>query len=136
LEYLNDELQAITWYEKAIAAFHHIGYPNCESRAYCNLGNVKMRLRDPSAMEEFEKSIALNPKNGTVYMNIGFTYYMISDPGDPRHEWALDALANAILADPVTYRPIVLSRLRSVGYTWKEDMQKIEERIAKKAYRF
>lgn len=131
-EYLCDYRQAAIWYEKAIAAFHQIGYQKRESRAHCNLGHVKMQSRDPSGMEEFNKAIALNPKNGTAHMNIGLTYYMVSNPGDERYEWAMDALADAVLADPDTYGPMILSRLRSISFTWKEDMLKIEVRAAKK----
>ena len=130
-EYLRDWKQAAVWYEQAINAFGQLGYPKRESRAHCNLGNVKMQSGDPTGIEEFEKAIALNPKNGTAHMNIGFTYYMISEPGDERYEMALDALAHAILADPEIYGPMVQARLRSVGYTWKEDIQRIAERMAK-----
>ena len=130
-EYLLDYRQAAIWYEKAVGSFHKNGYQKRESRARCNLGNVKMQSGDPTGIEEFEKAIALNPKNGTAHMNIGFTYYMISEPGDERYEMALDALAHAILADPEIYGPMVQARLRSVGYTWKEDIQRIAERIAK-----
>jgi tetratricopeptide (TPR) repeat protein len=131
-EYLMDWKQAAGHYEKAINAFDQIGYQKRESRACCNLGNVKMRMGDPSALEEFEKAIALNPKNGTAYINIGTTYYRISERGDPRFEKALDAFADAIVADPSTYGPIVTSRLRSIGYTWKEDLEDIMLRVASK----
>jgi len=131
-EYLMDWKQAAAYYEKAINAFAQIGYPKRESRAHCNLGKVKMHLRDPSAMEEFEKAIALNPKNGTAYINIGTAYYRISERGDSRFEQALDAFADAIVADPSTYGPIVASRLRSTGYTWKEDLEDITLRVASK----
>jgi tetratricopeptide (TPR) repeat protein len=131
-EYLMDWKQAAAYYEKAINAFEQIGYPKRESRAHCNLGNVKMRLRDPSAMEEFEKAIALNPKNGTAYINIGTIYYGISERGDPRFDQALDAFADAIVADPSAYGPIVTSRLRSIGYTWKEDLEDVTLRVASK----
>ena len=128
-EYLMDWKQAQVWYEKAINAFNQIGYQKRESRAHCNLGNVKMKMRDPSAMKEFEKAIALNPRNGTAHLNIGRIYYGISEPGDYRYERALDAFADAIVADPQTYGPMVISSLRSIGYTWKEDLEKITQRV-------
>jgi tetratricopeptide (TPR) repeat protein len=131
-EYLTDWKQAAAYYEKAFSAFAQIGYRKRESRAHCNLGNVKMQLRDPSAMEEFKKAIALNPKNGTAYINIGTIYYGISERGDPRFEEALDAFADAIVADPSRYGPIVTSRLRSIGYTWKEDWEDVALRVASK----
>jgi tetratricopeptide (TPR) repeat protein len=131
-EYLMDLAQAAAWYEKAILAFGQLGYPKREARAHCNLGNVKMRMRDPSAMEEFEKAIALNPRNGTAYINIGTMYYGISERGDPRFERALDAFANAIVADPLLYGPIVIARLREIGYTWKEDLEDITKRVESK----
>ncbi len=124
--------QAAAWYEKAIKAFHQTGYQKRASRAHCNLGKVKMKMRDPSAMEEFEKAIALNPRNGTAHINIGTTYYGISERGDPGYERALDAFAAAIIADPSTYGPIVISRLRSIGYTWKEDLEEITKRVERK----
>jgi tetratricopeptide (TPR) repeat protein len=131
-ENLSDWNQAAAWYEKAIESFHQLKYPKRESRAHCNLGNVKMHLMDDSAMDEFEKAIVLNPTNGTAHINIGTAYYGISEPGDIRHERALEAFADAIMADPAVYGPIVISRLRTIGYTWKEDMEKIGQRVAKK----
>jgi tetratricopeptide (TPR) repeat protein len=132
-EYLTDLAQAAVWYEKAIKAFDHLGYKKRQGRAHCNLGNVQAQLGNSSlAMEEFEKAIALNPKDGTAQINIGMLYYGISDPGDPRHEQALDAFADAIVADPETYGPRVISRMRSIGYTWKEDLEKITQRVESK----
>jgi tetratricopeptide (TPR) repeat protein len=131
-ENLADWRQAAGYYSKAIDAYAQMGYQKRQSRAHCNLGNVKMRLNDPSAMEEFERAIALNPRNGTAHINIGTIYYGISERGDPRFERALDAFADAIVADPSIYGPIVTSRLRSIGYTWKEDLEDITLRVASK----
>ena len=131
-EYLLDWHQAALAYEKAVNAFVQIGYKNRASRACNNLGNVKMQLRDPSAMDEFEKAIALNPKNGIAHLSIGVTYYRISERGDPRFEKALDAFANAIVADSLAYTPLVTSRLRSIGFTWKEDLEDILQRVDNK----
>jgi tetratricopeptide (TPR) repeat protein len=83
-------------------------------------------------MEEFEKAIALNPRNGTAHLNIGRLYYRISGPGDYRYERALDAFADAIVADPLTYGPRVISSLREIGYTWKEDLEEITQRVESK----
>jgi tetratricopeptide (TPR) repeat protein len=134
-EYLLDWHQAALAYEKAVNAFIQIGYKNRASRACNNLGNVKMQLRDPSAMDEFEKAIALNPENGIAHISIGVTYYRISERGDPRFEKALDAFADAIVADSLAYTPLVTSRLRSIGYTWKEDLEDILQRVDKKLLR-
>ena len=131
-EYLHDLAQAANWYGKAIAAFNQIGYKKRESRAYCNRGSVKMLMEDPSAIEDFEKAIVLNPIDGIARINIAKVYYRISDPGDEGYERALDEFADAIFADPDRYGPIVISVLRSIGYTWKEDLEKIEKRLAKK----
>jgi tetratricopeptide (TPR) repeat protein len=131
-EYLMDFAQAKVWYEKAITAFSQIGYPKRESRAHCNLGNVKMRTMDASAMDEFEKAVVLNPRNGIAHINIGTAYYRISERGDPRFERALDAYADAVIADPIRYGPIVISRLREIGYTWKEDLEDITQRVEDK----
>ena len=128
-EYLQKLGQAAEWYEKAADAFHQFDYRKRESRVRCNLGHVKMTMHDGRAgMAEFEKAIALNPKNGIAYINIGSTYYLISESGE-NYERALDAFANAIVADPIRYGPVVISRLRSIGYTWKEDLEKITERV-------
>jgi hypothetical protein len=134
-EYLMDLKQAAVYYGKAIDAFRQIGYQKRESRAHCNLGNVKMHMRDESGMQEFEKAIALNPRNGTAHLNIARTYYSISGPGDYRYELALDAFANAIVADPPTYGPMVIASLREIGYTWKEDLEKITQRVESKRHR-
>jgi tetratricopeptide (TPR) repeat protein len=91
-------------------------------------------MNDPSGMEEFEKAIAINPKNGTAHLNIARIYYGISEAGDYRYERALDAFADAILTDPVTYGPMVVSSLREIGYTWKEDLEKITKKIEKKQH--
>ena len=128
-EYMSNWEQAAVWYEKAIFAFNQLNYQKRESRAHCNLGNVKIQMRDASAMDEFEKAIELNPKNGTAHLNIGRVYYGISDVGDYEYERALDAFANAILDDPLTYGPKVISYLREIGYTWKEDLDKITQRV-------
>lgn len=65
-EYLEDEHQALHWYTKAVNAFKKIGYSKREGRARCNLGKVKMKLKDPSGMEEFEKAILLNPMDRAI----------------------------------------------------------------------
>jgi hypothetical protein len=83
-------------------------------------------------MNEFEKAVALNSKNGFAHINIGTLYYRISERGDPRFEQALDAYANAIVADPLRYGPMVISRLREYGYTWKEDLEDVKQRVEKK----
>jgi tetratricopeptide (TPR) repeat protein len=126
-QYLEDYYQAESWYAQAIESFHKIGYPKREGRAHCNLGRVKMKHGDPSGMEEFEKAIALNPMDGIAHIDIG-TVYFIAD----EHERALDAFAAAVFADPGRYGPVVISRLQYFGYTWKEDVEKIGQRMAKK----
>lgn len=126
-QYLEDFRQAESWYMKAIDAFHKIGYPKRESRAHCNLGRVKMKQRDPSGMEEFEKAIALNPMDGIAHIAIGTAYYMVD-----QRERALDAFAEAVSADPARYEPVVAARLQLFTYTWKEDMEKIGRLVAKK----
>ena len=131
-EYLCNWKLAATWYEKAILSFAQLNYSKRESRAHCNLGNVKMHMRDETAMDEFEKAIALNPKNGTAYLNIGRIYYGISREGDYRFERALEAFAGAILADPLTYGPRVIASLREIGYTWQEDLEKIMQRVERR----
>ena len=133
-EWLSHWTRAVFCYEKAACAFHEIGYRNRESRARCNLGNVKMQMRDPSAMEEWERAVALNPKNGTAHLNVARTYYRISEAGDYRFERALDAFADATLADPLTYGPMVMSSLREIGYTWKEDWEEITRRVENKRH--
>ena len=124
--------QAAASYENAIIAFGQLGYQKRESRAHCNLGHVKMRLGDPSALAEFEKAVALNPRDGIAHINIGTAYYMISERGDPEYEQALNAFADAIVVDPSTYGPIVISRLRLIGYTWREDLAEITKRVESK----
>lgn len=129
-EYLHEYLQAAAWYAKAIAAFQKIGFTMRESRAHCNLGSVKMKLAevsaaDTSAMSEFERAVALNPKNGIAYINIGMIYYLADE-----HERAIEAFAGAVLADPDRYLPLITARLRAIGYTWKEDLQEISQRAA------
>ena len=131
-EWLRDLRQAAVLYEKAVDAFSQIGYKRRASRACNNLGSVKMQMRDPSAMAEFERAIALDPENGMAHISIGVTYYRISERGDSRFEQALDAFANAIIVDPTTYGSLVLSRIRSIGYTWKEDWEDILRRVASK----
>jgi tetratricopeptide (TPR) repeat protein len=131
-EYLDHYSQAADWYEKAVNAFAQQGYRNRESRARCNLGNVKMRMHDPSGVEEFEKAVAINPRNGIAHLNIARLYYSISGEGDDRYERALDAFADAIMADPLTYGPMVVSSLKQLGYTWKEDLKKITQKVESK----
>jgi tetratricopeptide (TPR) repeat protein len=131
-EYLSDRRQAAIWYKKAALAFNKIGYKKRESRAHCNLGNVKMQMGDPNGMEEFEKAIALDPKNGTAYLNIARIYYSIGYSGDYGYEQALNAFADAIVADPLTYGPDVISSLREIGYTWERDLEEITKRVEAK----
>jgi tetratricopeptide (TPR) repeat protein len=78
-------------------------------------------------MEEFEKAIALNPKDGIAYIDIGTVYFFADQP-----ERALDAFAEAVFADPGRYGPVVISQLQRLSYTWKEDVEKIGQGIAKK----
>ena len=126
-QYLEDYRQAEIWYAKAVDAFHKIGYLKREGRAHCNLGRVKMQHEDPSAMQEFEKAIALNPRDGISHIDIGTAYFLADE-----HERALDAFAEAVFADAGRYGPVVIARLQRFGYTWKEDVEKIGKRIAKK----
>ena len=91
-----------------------------------------MHLNDGAALDEFEHAIALNPKNGTAYLNIGRAYYSFCSDGDPRFDLALDAFANAIVADPLVYGPQVIASLREFGYTWQEDLEKITQRVESK----
>jgi|WetSurMetagenome_2_1015567.scaffolds.fasta_scaffold18900_2 tetratricopeptide (TPR) repeat protein len=126
-QYLEDYLQAETWYAQAVESFHKIGYPKREGRAHCNLGRVKMKHNDPSGMEEFKKAIALNPMDGIAHIDIGTAYYMID-----KRELALDEFAEAVWADPERYGPDVAARLHLFTYTWEEDMKEIGQRIAKK----
>jgi tetratricopeptide (TPR) repeat protein len=126
-QYLDDYRLAESWYAQAIDAFHKIGYPKREGRAHCNLGRVKMKREDPSGMEEFEKAIALNPMDGIAHIDIGTVYFFANE-----HERALDAFTEAVLADPGRYGPVVISRLQRFGHTWKEDVEKIGQRLAKK----
>ena len=58
-------------------------------------------------------------------------YYMSGDRGDPNHEKALEAFANAILADPERYGPIVTSRMRSYAYEWEDDLNQVLQRLSK-----
>ena len=126
-EYLKDSAQAVIWYTKAVDAFHKLGYQKREARAHCNLGTVKMRLEDPSGMEEYEKAITLNPLDGIAHINIGTAYYITDE-----YERALDAFAEAIWVDPDRYGPAVISRLQRFGYTWKRDLERIRQRVAEK----
>jgi tetratricopeptide (TPR) repeat protein len=130
-----DWRQAAVWYDKAAEIYSHIGYPMRESRVHCNLGNVKMQMGDPTGMDEFEKAISLNPRNGTAYLSIARTYYCTSHSGGDRYDLALDAFANAIIADPLTYGPKVISSLRELGYSWKEDLEEITRRVESKRMR-
>ena len=86
-----------------------------------------MQLEDPSGMEEYEKAVTLNPMDGIAHISMGMAYYITDD-----YERALDAFAEAVWADPARYGPLVISRLQRFGYTWKEDVEKIGQRIAKK----
>jgi hypothetical protein len=67
-----------------------------------------------------------------LFYSVGTIYYGVSEPGDDGHKRALDAFADAIVADPLKYGPIVISRLRSIGYTWREDLEKITQRVENK----
>lgn len=126
-QYLEYYRESESWYARAIEAFHKVGYLKREGRAHCNLGRVKMRQKDPSGMKEFEQAIALNPMDGIAHIDIG-TFYYVSG----QHERALDAFAEAVSADPARYGPVVAARLQRFGYTWKEDLDKIGLRMAKK----
>ncbi len=128
-EYSSNLKEAAAWYDKAAKAYGSIGYKKRESRARCNLGSVKMQMRDGSGMEEFEKATVLDPQNGSAYLNIARTYYSFSYPGDPGYELALDAFANAVRADPVTYTPDVISSLRELGYNWNQEWEEIAKRV-------
>lgn len=132
-ENLGDSQQAAIWYEKAASAFEQLGHKKRQGRAYCNLGTIYLTLGNYNlAMEEFKKAIVLNPSDGIAHFNIGMMYYRISDPGEKNHERALDSFAEAIASDPEAYGPAVASRMRSHAYTWKEDLDEVLRRVAKK----
>jgi tetratricopeptide (TPR) repeat protein len=128
-EYSSNLREAAAWYERAAKAYGSIGYKKRESRARCNLGSVKMQMRDGSGMEELERATVLDPQNGTAYLNIARTYYSFSYPDDPGYELALDAFANAVRADPETYTPDVISSLRELGYNWSQEWEEIAKRV-------
>ena len=131
-EYLMDSVRAADYYQKAVDAFEQIGYKKRASRACNNLGSAKLQLGDRSCIETFEQAIHLDPSNGMAYISIGVTYYRISNRGDPRFETALNAFADAVAIDPAAYGPLVLSRMRSIGYTWKEDWEDVKQRVARR----
>lgn len=124
--------QAAAYYDKAVRAFTQIEYTKRASRACNNLGSVKMQMRDPSAMDQFVKAIALNPANGMAHISIGLAYYRASQRGGPRFEQALDAFAEAIAIDSLAYTPVVRSHLRSTSYTWEEDLEDVLQRVDSK----
>ena len=134
-EYMMNRVKAADWYQKAIQVYSELGYAKRESRCHCNLGNVKMQMLDPSGMDEFERAAALNPRNGTALINIGVTYYRISDEGDPRFERALDAFADAVVIDPRLYGPMVIARMREHSYEWKRDLENLDQRVAARQQR-
>jgi len=132
-ESLSDLQQAVTWYEKAVSVFEQLGYKKRQGRVHCNLGTVHLKSGNYNlGMEEFEKAIALNPSDGIAHFNIGMMYYRISNPGEEKHEQALNSFANAIAADPEAYGPVIASRMRSHAYTWKEDLKEVLRRVANK----
>jgi tetratricopeptide (TPR) repeat protein len=131
-EHMRDWKQAAVYYDKASSAYHKLGYARRESRCHCNLGSAKMRMGDPTGMAEFETAVKLDPRNGTAHINIGRAYYRAGHPGDAQHERALEAFADAIVADPQTYWPIVIASLRQIGYTWSEDLEEITRRVERK----
>jgi hypothetical protein len=131
-EYLMDRVRSAEYYRKAVDAFAQIGYRKRASRACNNLGSAKLQLRDPSCLEAFEEAIDLDPSNGMAYISIGVTYYHISNRGDPRFEKSLNAFADAAAIDPAVYGPVVLSRMRSISYTWKEDWEDVKQRVARR----
>ncbi len=128
-EYLLDRLQAVKWYQQAIQIYAHLGYPHRESRCHCNLGNVKMQMNDPTGMDEFQRAVALNPRNGTAHLNIGVIYYRIGEEGSENYERALDAFADAIVIDPALYGPQVVARMREFSYEWKRDLEELDRRV-------
>jgi len=134
-ENLHDFQQAAIWYEKAAEVFGQLGYKKRQGRAYCNLGTVQLKMGNHiPAMTGFEKAIALNPRDGIAHFNIGMLYYTSHDPEDSEYERALDAFANAIVADPTTYGSIVASRMRSHAYTWQEDLREVMQRVSNKQH--
>ena len=126
-QYLNENDQAIIWYEKSIEAYKNIGYKKREGRVHCNLGTVKIRCNDPSGMEEYKKAIQLNPLDGIAHICIGVTRYAAND-----HEGALDAFADAVSSDSERYGPYVISRLQILGMDWQSDVKNIALRMSRK----
>jgi tetratricopeptide (TPR) repeat protein len=126
-QYLEDYPQAGIWYAQAIDAFHKMGYEKREGRAHCNLGRIKVKQEDPSAIDEYKKAIALNPLDGFAHIDIGILYYMIDE-----RERALDAFSEAVWADPTRYGPAVKRRLSYFTYKAEEDIEGIGKRLAVK----
>lgn len=125
-QYLEDLEQAAAWYSQAVDSFNQTGNREHKGRAHCNLGRVKLALGDPTWMEEFQKAIQLNPRDGIAYIDWGVAFYLADD-----EERAMDEFAQAIWIDPNRYSPDVISRLQKISYTVDEDMGKIGLRIAK-----
>jgi tetratricopeptide (TPR) repeat protein len=127
-EALWDFKQAGEWYELAVAEFEEMGARVRESRARCSLGSIKLKLRDESGPQEFERAAALHPGNGAAHLNIGRLYYAAGQPGDAGYERALDEFACAMAADPQVYGPMVLASLRRAGDRWEQDLDKVRRR--------
>jgi tetratricopeptide (TPR) repeat protein len=129
-ENLKDHQQAAVGYEKATEAFNQIRQKVHQGRAHSNLGSVHEKLGNSRrAMEEFEKAVALNPKDSIAHFNIGMMYFMSNNRGDSEYELALDAFACAILADPDMYSPKVGAQIHRFSYTVQEDLREISKRV-------
>jgi tetratricopeptide (TPR) repeat protein len=124
-QYLKDHVQAAAWYSLSIDALNKAGKYKEEGRAHCNLGTVKMELRDPAGMDEYQRAIELNPQDGIAHICKGIAYFLIDE-----YDKAMDSFAEAVYADPGRYSPIIIRKLQFFSYHVDKDLDEIGKRIA------
>ena len=130
-ENLREMDESLKWYQKAIEQFEKQGYWKREGRIHCNVGKIYLQKNNyERAISEFEEAVRLNESDGMAYFNMGMIYYRICDQGDEKYDKAIDAFAHAIRADPKVYASIVLSRMKFLSYSWKEDFNMVMQKAS------
>src|SRR5437016_2876451 len=115
-------------YDRALAEFEIAkrGLPN-EAQAYMAIGAIQRRQgKWTESTANFEKAVALDPKNAGFLYNLGFTYV-----GLKQYEAAAKLFDRALVAAPQAFSARALKGV--VAILWKGDGKAAEEQLASAA---
>jgi TolB-like protein/Flp pilus assembly protein TadD/class 3 adenylate cyclase len=112
-------------YERALTEFEIAkrGLPN-DAQAYMAIGAIQRRQgKWKESVANFEKSVALDPKNAGCLYNLGFSYIALN-----RYETAEEMFDRALEVAPDSFSSRALKAV--IAILWKGDVEAAEKQLA------